>query len=134
MKLRQLAIMSLAFAFTHNAIAQNHDDIYYDSSKDEEKDVVEDVKDEAVIVDVNPDEMNQDAMFDYFSADQTANWHGNHHDRGSCRKRCRRIQPPIHGACGRFFASKPCRRHNQHRHDDGKWRHVPIHRAHPPIP
>ena len=77
MKLRQLALLSLAMAFSHSAIAQNHDDIYYDSSKDEEKNVVEEVKDETIIVSVNPDEINQDAMYNYFSDDQTANWHGN---------------------------------------------------------
>ncbi len=77
MKLRQFALLSLAVAFTHSAIAQNHDDIYYDSSKDEKKNVTGDAKENVVIVDVNPENINQDVVFDYFSDDQTANWHNN---------------------------------------------------------
>ena len=75
MKLRLLILSaSVSCVAAFNAAAQGYDDIYYDSSKEDEVTVKKEEKSPEVhVVDMS----DRDIVADYFTADQTAGWEGN---------------------------------------------------------
>ena len=75
MKLRLLILSaSVSCVAAFNAAAQGYDDIYYDSSKEDEVTVKkEEQSPEVHVVDMS----DRDIVADYFTADQTAGWEGN---------------------------------------------------------